>query len=215
MKRNCAFLILLAAPLAAEIVDRVAVTVGLQAITEGAIRRHLQFGAWLDEKAPDLSPESRRKAADRLVEQFLLRREVGLSLFPMTAAAEVEERLEQIRKDRRMDDKAFRASIESSGLSMEDLTEEIRWQITLLNFLDFRFRPSIQITEEDIQKYYENEFAKLLREQTPDAKLPPLDEVRTAITSLLQNREVDRTLDSWLALAKTQVRIRYRAGASQ
>jgi hypothetical protein len=215
MRRFLLILALSITPLAAEIIDRVAVSVGFEAITDSAIRRHLEFAAWLDEKDPDLSPESRGKAVDRLVEQFLLRREIGLSLFPMSTRVEASDRLNEIRQERGQTEAEFNASIARAGLQNEELLEEIRWQITLLRFMDFRFRPSIQISEDDLRHYYEGEFKAMLERQSPGASIPPLDDVRTQISAILLNQEVNRSLDAWLAQSRKQVHIRYHLEAQK
>ena len=61
----------------AEVLDRIAVTVGKQVITESEILRDLRVAAFIDGKPPDMSPAAKRKSADRLVEQILILQEAA------------------------------------------------------------------------------------------------------------------------------------------
>ena len=63
----------------AGILDRIAVTVGRQVITESDVDRDLRVAAFLDRKPIDLSGEQKRKAADRLVDQLLILQEAAFS----------------------------------------------------------------------------------------------------------------------------------------
>ena len=59
----------------AEIIDRVAVSVGNQVITEDQIGEEIRVTAFLNHETPDLSPAQKRRAAERLIEQALVRRD--------------------------------------------------------------------------------------------------------------------------------------------
>src|SRR5262245_9914320 len=63
------FLLALSVTCQAEIIDRIAVVVGNGVITESQIIREIRLAAFLDGKPLDFSAESKRKTADRLVEQ--------------------------------------------------------------------------------------------------------------------------------------------------
>jgi hypothetical protein len=108
MRRAASLLAALAALAAGEVLDRVAVRVGAQVITESAVRRHLRMEAFVQNREPDLSAEARRKAAERLIDQTLVRRELELNRYPTPPASEVEANLEGIRKGRNEDAGALR-----------------------------------------------------------------------------------------------------------
>jgi len=61
--------LLLVAGLHAEIIDRIAVSVGNQAVTTSDIDREIRVTALLNRSQPDFSPAARRATADRMVEQ--------------------------------------------------------------------------------------------------------------------------------------------------
>ncbi|MGA8577407.1 MAG: hypothetical protein WB579_01900, partial [Bryobacteraceae bacterium] len=73
----CLAIPVLAATLAsATIIDRIAVSVGNRVITTVDIDRAIRVPAFLNGQQPDFSAASKRAAAERLVEQTLVRREL-------------------------------------------------------------------------------------------------------------------------------------------
>ena len=65
-----------------EIIDRIAVAVGNQVITESEILRDIRITAFLNDTELDFSPKAKRRAADRLVEQKLVNKEMELTKYP-------------------------------------------------------------------------------------------------------------------------------------
>src|SRR5690349_15371603 len=59
----------------AETLDRIAVSVGQEVITESRVILDLRVAAFLDQKPVDLSAAAKRQSAARLVDQLLILRE--------------------------------------------------------------------------------------------------------------------------------------------
>jgi len=206
MRIAAALLALLPALAAGEVLDQVAVRVGGQVITDSAVRRHLRMEAFVQNREPDLGAEARRKAAERLIDQALVRRELELNRYPSPPAAEIAANLEQIRKGLNEDAGAFARSLERYGFTVEDLRNEVFYEIALLRFVDFRFSPGVQVSEEEIQQAYEKEVVpEAKRRNTPP---PALEEARESIVKLLAYRKTTAALEQWLAQARQQVKIR-------
>jgi parvulin-like peptidyl-prolyl isomerase len=205
MRAVAAILILFAAIAPGETLDRVAARVGKDAITESALRRHLRMEAFFARKAPELGPESLRKAAERLIDQMLIRRELELNRFAPPAVADVETQIGQLMKSRQEDAVAFNAALESYGFSPEDLRGEIQYQIMLLRFVDFRFSAGVLVTDSEIQEAYEKEVVPEARQRnvTP----PSAEEARADIVKLLTYRKTNAALEQWLAQSRQQVKI--------
>jgi hypothetical protein len=207
MRRVASLLAALAALAAGEVLDRVAVRVGAQVITESAVRRHLRMEAFVENREPDLGAEARRKAAERLIDQTLVRRELELNRYPTPPASEVEANLEGIRKGRNEDAGAFASSLARYGFSEEELRNEVFYEIALLRFVDFRFSPGVQVSEEETQQAYEKEVVP--EAQRRNTAPPALEEARAGIVKLLTYRKTTAALEQWLAQARQQVKIRY------
>ncbi|MGB7762986.1 MAG: hypothetical protein WBL61_24345, partial [Bryobacteraceae bacterium] len=89
----------LAATLAsAAIIDRIAVSVGSRVITSSDIEREIRVTAFLNGQPPDLSPAGKRAAAERMVEQRLVRHELETSRYPVPQPAEIEPALAAFRQ---------------------------------------------------------------------------------------------------------------------
>jgi hypothetical protein len=83
------------------------------------------------------------------------------------------------------------------------------WQLTVLRFIEFRFRPGIQVSPEDIKEYYERKFLPDWKAKTHDAP-PSLEDATRTVEEVLVQERIDNQLDRWISLTRTQVSIRYR-----
>ena len=203
----------LAAGASAEIIDRVAVSVGNQAITASELRVEVRVVAFLNESEPDLSPASLRKAAERLVEQKLVRRELELSRYSLPPESEAEQMLEQLQKVRfGGNQQRFRQALERYGITEADVRRHLFWQLTLLRFIDVRFRPGIQVSDQEIQQYFEEQVRPVAAVAKPNGKVT-LEEYRDKIEETLTGRRVDQMMNEWLQEARKRTRIKYEEEA--
>lgn len=205
MRAAALLFVLLAALAPAEMLDRVSARVGKDAITDSTLRRHLRMEAFFAGKTPELGPESRRKAAERLIDQILIRRELELNRFAPPSPTDVDAQIAEVSKLRHEDAAALRASLQRSGFSLDDLRGEIQYQIMLLRFVDFRFSAGILVTDEEVQQAYEKEVTPEARQRNVPA--PTADEARAGIVKLLKYRKTNAALEQWLAQARQQVKI--------
>ena len=86
-------------PVHGEIIDRLAITVGSQVITELQIDEELRVTALLNhEPGVVRTLDTRREAADRLVEQLIIRIEMQLSRYDLPEAGDVDKYYQQIEE---------------------------------------------------------------------------------------------------------------------
>ena len=90
----------------AEIVDRIAATVGSEVIAESQVEEQIRISAFINGTEPDFSVENKRKVLDNLIEQVLIRREIEFTRFPAPKPEEVQPLLKQV-KDRFPGDDAW------------------------------------------------------------------------------------------------------------
>jgi hypothetical protein len=182
---------------AATIIDQLAVTVGNQAITENEIMDEIRLAALFNGTAIDNTAAARRAAAARLVEQALIRREMSFGSYPQIPESEVNDAMAAVQKARG-GKAALDESLRGFDLTREELRNYLTWQLQLLRFIDLRFRPAVQVTNEDIEKYYEENMA--------GAKL---SDVRGQIEQKLSGERVDEQLGQWIRQSRARTTIRF------
>jgi len=155
-------LVSLVALLQAETLDRIAVSVGHEVITEGDVILDLRVAAFLDRKPVDLGGAAKRKSAERLVDQLLILRE---ALDSHVTLPSTEATIGLVAPYAAESD--YHASLERYGISERDLGAHLLAGLRTSVFTDRRFRPDIQVSPEDIRSYYD----KMIAEAGPAA--PP------------------------------------------
>jgi peptidyl-prolyl cis-trans isomerase SurA len=207
------FAVLLAWPAVAraEIIDRVAVAVGNRVITQSEVERHARLTAFLNQEQPDLSPAARRKTAERLVEQRLVRRELEASRYPPPSATEVDAVLQGV-KEQFGAAGTLNEALAKYGVTEQHLREHLLWQLQFLRFIDIRFRPGVQVSEEDAREYYEKTVLPAAAGANP-GKTPSFEDYRETIEEALTGRRVDEELERWLQAARRRTRVEFREGA--
>jgi hypothetical protein len=198
--------------LAGEIIDSIAISVGNLVITESQIDEEIRLTAFLNEEPVKLDNAERKKAAGRLIEQTLIRREMEFSRYPLPPLSDAAKALETL-KTRYKTEAEYRQALDEYGISEDALKRRLWWQATFLRFIDYRFRPGIQVPDADVQAYYGQELDKWKQEGIQP--VPSLDDVRASIEQTLTEQRIDRELDRWLADTRTQVAIRYHDEALQ
>jgi hypothetical protein len=174
-----------AMPLGAVIVDRVAITVGNKVITESEIDLRIRLTAFENDGKADFSLASRRQAAQRLIEQKLVEREMDVGRYPRATP----EAAKQV---------PAAAALKAYGLTAEDVARDLIWQKELLTFVSLRFRPAVQVTDQDVEKYF--------REMSLKGEL---NDVRAEIEEKLTGERADKELDLWLQDQRKRTRIEY------
>ncbi len=197
---------------AAEVIDRIAVSVANLVITTSDLDREIRVNAFLDGVQPDFTPAAKRSAADRMVEQKLIRRELETARYPTPDPAEVEPVLAAFKKQRYPNDAAYQAALQSYGITDQQVRDELLWQRTLLRFIEVRFRPGVQVSDKDIQDYFDRTVAPAARAAHPGQPVA-LEDYRAQIESTLTGQRVDQEVDTWLKNARRRTAIVYHEEA--
>ncbi len=208
-KRCCVLAAVLFTSLPAAIVDRIAATIGFEVITDSQVLEALRVTAFINDTTPDFHPEMKRKVLDQLIDQTLVRREVEFTHFQQAAAAESEPALKQV-KERFANERAYREALAKYGITEAELIASLRWQLTMLRFIEYRFQPAIQVTNTEIRQEYRRFTTAWLEKNTTEP--PPLQQIRAEIEKIVRQRLTDSALDRWLGEVRTQNNILYREG---
>ncbi|HZT34039.1 MAG TPA: hypothetical protein VFA33_29375 [Bryobacteraceae bacterium] len=217
MRTRATLLILFAAalgaPLGGVIIDRVAVSVGTSVITVSQIDLAIRVTAFLNGEPPDFSPASRRQTAGRLLDQLLVRNELQLARYPSSPEDVAARLFERFRRDRFAgNDANYRAALARAGLTETEIKAQFLWQITFLRFVDARFRPGVQISDQEIQNYFDHTVVPAQEKAHPGQKIS-IDDYRDRIERVLIQQRVDQQLDGWLKEARSRAEVRFHEEA--
>jgi hypothetical protein len=183
---------LLASVGVAAVLDRVAVVVGNHVITESEVLQEVRITEFLNGQPLELSVEQRKQAANRLVDQQLLRNEMEIGSYAMPPDAEVEAMLGKFRQERFHSMAETRAALVKYQITEEDLKEHLRWQLAVMRFTDQRFQPGIPSLPSQ----------NTANRMKAGAEPPPAN-------------TVDQQMDAFLREARANTRIQFKPGAFQ
>jgi len=130
------------------IVDRIAIVVDKKIVKDSDINEDLRITGFLNNEPPSFTPASRKQAASRLMDQSFLRDEVEQGDYPAASVAEAQDFLADLKKSRFANDAAYQRALASYGVSEEELKGRLLWQLTVLRFIDVRFRPGVVEADE-------------------------------------------------------------------
>jgi len=195
----------------AVVIDRIAVIVGKHAIKASDIDRDLRITDFLNRAPLDLGADAKRKSAERLIDQSVIRDEIATGDYGRATDADTNAMLAQIRRDRYgASDARMHLDLAKYGITEDELREKLLWQLTVLKFIDERFRPGVMVADQDVRTYYDQHLAELKKEYLRDNSFAALE---SNIRTLLQNQEIDKQFEAWLDDARQSQRIEYREEA--
>lgn len=194
-----------AGPAYASSIDRLIVAVNGTVVTEGDLSLAQSLNAIMS-YGSNTAISSRSDEIERWIDRELMRQE--LNNFNMAEIDEsvVEARLEVLRNGFASRG-GLSALLRQTGLLESELISYIRLELSILKFVDFRFRPFVQVSKEEIQAYYVERLIPQLRESK--IELPELGQVSTRIEAVLREEKVNAALDQWMKEIRRSARIEY------
>ena len=203
-------LLLLATASPGVLVDGVAITVGTSVITRSEIELRIRLMAFQNDEKTDFSLASRQQAAQRLIDQKLVEHEMDVGRYPRVEAKAKEALLTDYAKTNyKSDTGAMAVALKSYGLTVQNLEDELGLQADLLTFLNLRFRPAVQVTDQDIRKYFTEHYNQGPEKTKQQAQVGALREVRAQIEQQLTMERSNKEMDSWLQDQRKTVAIAY------
>ena len=187
------------------IIDRIAIIVGNSIIKDSDIDRDIRATEFLNGTPPKLGTSERKAAADRLINQAIIRREIRIGDYPTATFQEADQQLEKLEKQRFKSRAAFEQALNQRGLTLLDLRAEFRWQLTVLRFIDQRFKPAVLVSDQDVTDYLRKHEAALRRKDPGDSG----DELRDAARDILTGEQVNKLFFDWLEQQRKEAKIQY------
>jgi hypothetical protein len=134
---------LLASSAAAAVVDRIAVVVADSVLTETEVLEEVRIVQFLNGDPLETGPAAKRAAAERLVDQQLIRGEMSVGSYPEPEPSQAEEMLKRLKDTRFRSEAEYRAALEHYGIAEEQVKRHLLWQLAVIRFTDLRFRAGL------------------------------------------------------------------------
>jgi len=184
---------------AAEMVDGIAARIEDDIITESEVRELAAFQTLVDGQA-----KPREEVIRELADQWIVRGEASTANYPKPSAEDVDRAYSQLEKQFPSPAEFERRSA-TVGLGEAAIRRMLEQQLYLSRFLDFRFRPAAQVTEQQIEDYYKNEFAASLQKRRQP--VPALEDVDEAIREVLIQQAISQRATAWMDDTRERLRI--------
>jgi hypothetical protein len=195
----------------AVILDRMAVVAGTHVVKASDIDRDIRLTDFLNRARLNFSAAAKRASAERLITQQIIRDEIvsgGYRRPPESEAVALEA---ELRGDRFAgSEQRLGEALQRYGLIESELREQLLWQITVLQFINQRFRGGVVVTDEDVRGYYDQNLAELGREYPKDSSFETL---AAKIRTTLEGERVNQAFNDWLDQARKSERVEFKQGA--
>jgi hypothetical protein len=182
-----------------EVVDRIVARVENDVILLSDVRELKEYQELVNGKS-----ESESAILDRLIDQWIVRSEAALSRFPEPKDAEMDREVSRVVKSFASLEE-YEARKKQSGLNDAEVRKIVTAQLYLTNYLDSRFRPSVQIDEKAIADFYQN--AVVPRAKTRGQEPPTLDASRDIIQEALVQSDINEQADRWLKESRARLHV--------
>ena len=195
-------LLLLLAPLRAEVIDRVLATVGGALVLQSDVAAVSRFG--LITPPPGIDPV--QWTLDRLIERRLMLTEVERYAPPEPDRTLVDARMQAI-DERIGSGEKLDAITRETGMTIEQLRRYVRDDLRIEAYLQQRFGGFYQPTEDEIVRYYRQNAQRFMRNGT----LIPFNEARELVREAVMGERRAASVREWLAglRRRTEVNIVY------
>jgi hypothetical protein len=180
-------------------IDGVAARIEDDIITESEVRELAAFQQLVDGK-----PKPRADVLRELGDQWMIRTEASTAKYPQPSSADVDlAYAEFVKQFPSADD--FKRRCAEAGLSEMAVRRMVQQQLYLARFIDYRFRPAAQVTDQQVADYYRDEFVPQLKARNAD--VPPLDDVDDTIREVLIQRAINDRANKFLDENRARLKI--------
>lgn len=178
-----------------EPVDRILAVVDDDPILASEVEQVLAFG--IVERAEDEEErETQRRALDFLIEERLRFHEVDRFGFAEVPIEVVDGEFNRLQSSFGGPEK-FAETLEKLGLDEQGARQVLARQVMIWVYVEERLGARIFVGLEDIREYYNEELVPQL--QARGREIPPIDELREPIRTLLREQRMNEELERWTA----------------
>lgn len=188
----------------AVVLDRVEAVINGDVLLKSDVDEEMHFAA-LEPFEASGGRDTRQSAMRRLINRTLILQQMKeQQQFNINISdADVEKSLEDLRSHLPecggYDCKTaagWQAFLTANDLTSEEVTDHWKQRMTILRFIELRFRSGIRISQESVADYYAKSVIPTFQRQHQTA--PPLKTVSARIHELLLQQQVNGLLQDWL-----------------
>lgn len=184
---------------AEETVDRIVAKVENDIILQSEVRELSRYQFLVDGKS-----ESDGAILDRLIDQWVARTEAETARFPHPTDAEIQRGLEQLEQSFATPAE-YEAQEKKSGLNDAEIRKTVAAQLYLNNYLDSRFRSSVQVDAKAIEDFYQTKVVPLAKSRGQEP--PTLEASHDIIQDALIKSGIDEQADRWLRESRARLHV--------
>lgn len=189
------------------VVDRIVARIEGDIILQSQVR---ELGAF--QQLVEGHAESDDKLLNELIEQWVVNTEASTSHFPEPAQSEVDRELTRLQENF-SSPQAYSVRLHELGLTSSQVRQMLGRQIYVERYLDYKFRPSVQLDSSQIDAYYQKELLpELAKKNQPD---PGRRAVEAQIRELLVQRGISDLTTKWLDETKSRLKIEIAPAAGK
>jgi ABC-type lipoprotein release transport system permease subunit len=187
----------------AELVDRTIAVVNRHLITWSDLDEQMRFEA-LENARPlkDLGPTDRHEVFEHIVQYRILHDQMQGA--PPAGDSEVDARIVELRAGWHVesDNAKWVLILSRYGITADELRVLVKNQIEILKFMEFRVRPMVRVTRQEVDNYYSLTLVPqvVAAGQTPE----PVEEVTPKIRELLTEQKMNQEIEKWLQTLRAQ-----------
>jgi len=180
-------------------IDGIAARIEDDIITESDVSELAAFQELVEGHA-----KSHDEIIGELADQWIVRQEASAVSYGQPTQEEIDRASQQLVKQFGSAEE-FRSRCAALGLTDAAIRRLLTQQLYLSRFLDQRFRPAAQVTPEQVEAYYQREFAPQLKARNEE--VPALDEVEDTIREVLIQRAITERAEKWLDDTRSRLKI--------
>lgn len=192
---------------AGEVLDRMVATVNGHVILQSDWDEELRFECFMSgHPLPDISVDQEKAALERLIDQQILREQMHVMDLKPAPAEKIEKQMETLKADQRGQHagESWQTALRRYQLTDRIIENHVAAELEQFQLIDTRFRPSIQVSAAEVERYYRQQLVSKL----PPSDVVSLTEAAPKIREILTQEKMNQLLNSWLETLRSQAQIR-------
>lgn len=190
--------------------DHVVAVINGEVLLQSDVDEEMHF-AVLEPFQPHAGRDTRQDALHRLISRVLILQQMKTQrqFSANISDADVENSLKELRshlpqcaKYKCETAEGWKKFLAANDLTSSEVAEHWKQRLTILRFIDVRFRAGIRISHESVAEYYEKTVVPAFSRQRQNA--PPLNEVSSRIQEVLLQQQVNGLLRDWLKSLRSE-----------